>query len=136
MHDKKYLTIKEASKLYGKHPDTIRRAIQKNKEAYKKDKANKILIKVEALDAVFKRVAPTEQGKTIEGLQEPQQRLIDALLNELEQKNTIIAQQQETIRTLAEQQNQLISQQQQLSGYMLSAQPKKRKFLLFGRKTK
>lgn len=143
---KTHMTIKEASKLAGKHPDTIRALIRGNKEQSLKDSKGRVLISTAFLMSHYsistdtkQSVETTEQvnpatteqvatdtkqsaNKATEqateghraGVNDTTSQLIKALTTELEAKNEIIRQQQETIQ-------QVVNQQQQLSGLLLQS---------------
>ena len=136
---KTHMTIKEASKLAGKHPDTIRALIRGNKEQSLKDSKGRVLISTAFLMSHYsistdtkQSVETTEQvnpatteqvaNKATEqateghraGVNDTTSQLIKALTTELAAKNEIIRQQQETIQ-------QVVNQQQQLSGLLLQS---------------
>ena len=139
---KTHMTIKEASKLAGKHPDTIRALIRGNKEQSLKDSKGRVLISTAFLMSHYSISTDTEQSvetteqvnpatteqvatdtkQTAEstteshtaGFNDTTSQLIKALTTELEAKNEIIRQQQETIQ-------QVVNQQQQLSGLLLQS---------------
>lgn len=139
---KTHMTIKEASKLAGKHPDTIRALIRGNKEQSLKDSKGRVLISTAFLmshysistdtkqtgadeNTTSNQVAdnPTEQGKNATEqanltTNQVTDSLIKALTSELEAKNLIIKQQQETIQ-------KIVDQQQQLTGMLMSSNPQK-----------
>ena len=139
---KTHMTIKEASKLAGKHPDTIRALIRGNKEQSLKDSRGRVLISTAFLISHYSISTDTDQSvETTEqvnptttdqvatdtkqsaestteshttGFNDTTSQLIKALTAELEAKNEIIRQQQETIQ-------QVVNQQQQLSGLLLQS---------------
>ena len=135
---KTHMTIKEASKLAGKHPDTIRALIRGNKEQSLKDSKGRVLISTAFLMSHYsistdtkQSVVTTEQvnpatteqvaNKATEqateghrtGVNDTTSQLIKALTTELAAKNEIIRQQQETIQ-------QVVNQQQQLTGMLMN----------------
>lgn len=131
---KDYITIKEASELTGKHPDTIRLLVRKNKEKSAKDTHGRVLVSTELIRehyATTEQVAKGEQVTTnqVNSTDTEQsvkddkttheqgysatESLIKALTDELHAKNTIIKQQQETIQ-------KIVDQQQQLTGLLMA----------------
>lgn len=127
-----YITIKEAADLTGKHPDTIRALIRKHKEKTARNPQGKVLINSEFIVANYsidlKALADTEQtantapdpsqaayNPTEQAEQaSPMDSLIKALTDELQAKNDIIKQQQETIQ-------KIVDQQQQLTGMLMGS---------------
>lgn len=63
---KDYITIKEASELTGKHPDTIRLLVRKNKEKSAKDTHGRVLVSTELIREHYTTTeqVTTEQVKT------------------------------------------------------------------------
>lgn len=117
---REWLTIKEASKAFRKHPDTIRHIIKKNPEDVMRGEDGKIYIKTALLKKMYalKEIEveePKEEEKQEEGV-------INALLLELEQKNEEINKLQSIIDKITSQQAQLINQQQKISGFLLQAE--------------
>lgn len=141
---KNYMTIKQASEATGKHPDTLRAMMKKHKSEVLKDSKGKVLIPNSLLERYYQispdtdteqtgagenttsnQAAdnPTEQGeKATEQANlttnQVTDSLIKALTSELEAKNLIIKQQQETIQ-------KIVDQQQQLTGMLMSSNPQK-----------
>ena len=135
------MTIKEASKLAGKHPDTIRAMIKKHKSEVLKDSKGKVLIPNSLLERYY-QISPDTTTDQVENIDTKQTEnptahatdqateqadlttnqvtasLIKALTSELEAKNLIIKQQQETIQ-------KIVDQQQQLTGMLMSSNPQK-----------
>lgn len=112
---KEWVSIKEASKAVGKHPDTIRNFIRKNPSVIKKDERGKVYIKADTLKKHFALV--------VEKPETPKEEtpVVEALLAELKQKNDEINRLHKLVEDMAGQQARLIDQQQQLSGLMLQA---------------
>nr|CRY94542.1 hypothetical protein [uncultured prokaryote] len=129
-----YITIKEASKLAEKHADTIRNLARNNPKATTKDSKGRVLIDkslvIESYSvqeiATEQAIAPPEAtgaNTTEQVMHESTQgagvahtasdKLIDSLVAELEAKNQIINQQQQTIQ-------QIVNQQQQLTGMLMN----------------
>lgn len=129
-----YITIKEASKLAEKHADTIRNLARNNPKATTKDSKGRVLIdKSLVIEAYSVQEIATEQAITppeATGANTTEQvvnestqgagvayaasdKLIDSLVAELEAKNQIINQQQQTIQ-------QIVNQQQQLTGMLMN----------------
>lgn len=129
-----YITIKEASKLAEKHADTIRNLARNNPKATTKDSKGRVLIdKSLVIEAYSVQEIATEQAitppeatgadSTEQVIHESTQgagvayavsdKLIDSLVAELEAKNQIISQQQQTIQ-------QIVNQQQQLTGMLMN----------------
>ena len=123
---KSWLTIKEASETFHKHSDTIRGLARKNPSITKKDKKGRILIDGEFLASHYGKSEPKEIPKEPEATTPEQpknnDRLLDALLKELNQKDEEINKLHSIIEKMSEQQNKLIDQQQRLSGFMLQAE--------------
>ena len=120
------MTIKEASKLAGKHPDTIRAMIKKHKSEVLKDSKGKVLIPNSLLERYYQISPDTDTEQTGAGENTTSNQvadqvtasLIKALTSELDAKNLIIKQQQETIQ-------KIVDQQQQLTGMLMSSNPQK-----------
>lgn len=139
------MTIKQACVATGKHPDTIRAMIKKHKDQVLKDNKGKVLIPNELLERYYQidlnssHISATDQvdqttNQASENATEQAEKateqgngsttnqvtdsLIKALTNELEAKNLIIKQQQETIQ-------KIVDQQQQLTGMLMSSNPDK-----------
>lgn len=118
----KHLTIKEASELYKKHPDTIRTWIKKNEIQTTKDRKGRVVIKQGDLEAEWgvKRLqkpleapANAELIKYLKQTNAEQTELIRQLVKQQ-------ADQQQKITELMSQQANLLDQQQKLSGALLS----------------
>lgn len=130
-----YATIQEASKLTGKHKDTIRRLAKQNQSSNNVVKGkNGYLINKEWLLSHYDLTsvtttspeAPgatfdsedeqeaTAEVKTMEQTASVTDSLIKALTNELEAKNLIIKQQQDTIQQIVDQQQQLTARLMEL----------------------
>lgn len=123
---KEFITLKEGARLSGKHIDTIRSLAKRNPEATTKDSNNRWLIDkavvLEAYPATSKPASGTSTNEptneSASGSEAPttaHSKLIDTLIQELEAKNKLIEQQQQTIQ-------QIVNQQQQLTA--LTIQPK------------
>lgn len=136
---KDYITIKEASELTGKHPDTIRLLVKKNKEKSAKDAQGRVLVSIDLIREYYATTeqeatgqASTGEQVTTEQVKSPDteqsansdkstseqgydatESLIQALTAELHAKNAIIKQQQETIQ-------KIVDQQQQLTGLLMA----------------
>lgn len=136
-----YITIKEAAKLAEKHADTIRNLARNNPKSTTKDSKGRVLIdkslvieaySVQEITTEQVNPATTEQvatdtkqsvDTTEQVVNESTQgagvastvsdKLIDSLVAELEAKNQIINQQQQTIQ-------QIVNQQQQLTGMLMN----------------
>jgi hypothetical protein len=129
-----YITIKEASKLAEKHADTIRNLARNNPKSTTKDSKGRVLIdKSLVIESYSLQEIATEQAITppeATGADSTEQvvnestqgagvahtasdKLIDSLVAELEAKNQIINQQQQTIQ-------QIVNQQQQLTGMLMN----------------
>lgn len=129
-----YITIKEASKLAEKHADTIRNLARNNPKSTTKDSKGRVLIdKSLVIESYSVQEIATEQAITppeATGADSTEQvvnestqgagvayaasdKLIDSLVAELEAKNQIISQQQQTIQ-------QIVNQQQQLTGMLMN----------------
>lgn len=114
--NKKHLTIKETASLTGKHPDTIRAFMRKHKKLTTTDKKGRVLIPMDLITAHYDTTQPqTPPDATEQGIDpnvgnqsdNTQGAVIDALLRELDAKNILISQQQETIQKIVDQQQQL-----------------------------
>lgn len=136
-----YITIKEASKLAEKHADTIRNLARNNPKATTKDSKGRVLIDKSlvieaysvqeiATEQAINRTEPADSPPEATGANTTEQvvnestqgagvayaasdKLIDSLVAELEAKNQIISQQQQTIQ-------QIVNQQQQLTGMLMN----------------
>lgn len=135
-----YITIKEAGALAGVHTDTIRRLVKANIGSKyiirgKGKKAPYLISKDMILHAYSLKSTDTDQSaETTEqvtgnpskqGTEQASEQtssttdtLIKALTDELQAKNTIIKQQQETIQ-------KIVDQQQQLTGMLVSSNAQK-----------
>lgn len=143
MNDKGNITISEAVRLTGKHPDTIRAFLRKHGDKTTKDDKGRILIPYElikdyydvsAQTTIFEGIEQAQKEKAKEedrhstGEAEPKKvkiknaddELINILKEELRSKNEQIAQQQKTIDDMQRTLTELVSQQQKLSAFMLT----------------
>lgn len=136
MNDKENITISEAVRLTGKHPDTIRAFLRKHGDKTTKDDKGRILIPYELIKDYYDVSAQTTIFEGIEQAQrekakeeaEPKKvkiknaddELINILKEELRSKNEQIAQQQKTIDDMQRTLTELVSQQQKLSAFMLT----------------
>lgn len=121
---KDYITLKQAAELTGKHVDTLRALIKKNKGSTLKDEKGRVLVSVSLLQSHYPQTgqvddttdkATTDATKQATGQgSTTTDSLIKALTDELQAKNTIIKQQQETIQ-------KIVDQQQQLTGLLMSS---------------
>lgn len=131
--EKKWMTIKQASDLFKKHPDTIRNLAKNNPSETKKDGKGRVIIKTSLLLSHFDdfeiekeseekatEQAITEEKKADESLQS-NGKILDALLKELDQKDNEINRLHGIIEKMTEQQNALIDQQQKITGFQLQA---------------
>lgn len=136
MNSKAKITITEAVRLTGKHPDTIRAFLKKHGDKTVKDEKGRILIPYELIKNYYD---VPEQTTTFEGIAKAEDRhkageeqpkkvniksaddeLLQILKDELKSKNEQIAQQQKTIDDMQRTLTELVSQQQKLSAFMLT----------------
>lgn len=136
MNSKAKITITEAVRLTGKHPDTIRAFLKKHGDKTTKDEKGRILIPYELIKNYYD---VPEQTTIFEGIAEAEERhkageeqpkkvniksadeeLLQILKDELKSKNEQIAQQQKTIDDMQRTLTELVSQQQKLSAFMLT----------------
>lgn len=136
MNDKENITISEAVRLTGKHPDTIRAFLRKHGDKTTKDDKGRILIPYElikdyydvsAQTTIFEGIEQAQRGKAKEEaepkkvkIKNADDELINILKEELRSKNEQIAQQQKTIDDMQRTLTELVSQQQKLSAFMLT----------------
>lgn len=138
-----YLTIKEASERTGKHADTIRAWLKKNKIKITRDENGRILIPMNELKNTYELIEsasekggqnavmneekvgqksadsePEKGGKKV-AVRNADEVLVELLKNELEKKNEQIAQQMKTIDDMQKTLTNLVNQQQQLSGALM-----------------
>lgn len=120
----KHLTIKEASELYKKHPDTIRTWLRKNNIKTEKDRRGRVVIRQADLEAEwgYKAIVRPQEAsqasdlvKLLRQTNADQAELIKQLMSQQ-------ADLQKQVADLVGQQADLLSQQQKLSGALLSLQ--------------
>lgn len=127
-----YLTIKEASERTGKHADTIRAWLKKNKIKITRDENGRVLIPMNELKNTYELIESTsekvgqksadsepEKGGKKVAVRNADEVLVELLKNELEKKNEQIAQQMKTIDDMQKTLTNLVNQQQQLSGALM-----------------
>ena len=136
MNSKAKITITEAVRLTGKHPDTIRAFLKKHGDKTTKDEKGRILIPYELIKnyydvpeqtTIFEGIARAEERHKA-GEEQPKKvniksaddELLQILKDELKSKNEQIAQQQKTIDDMQRTLTELVSQQQKLSAFMLT----------------
>lgn len=136
------ITIAEAVRLTGKHPDTIRAFLRKHGDKTTKDKKGRVLIPYDLIKnyyglneqtTIFEGIEQAEMEKKADfrhraGEDEPKkvkiksadEELLEILKAELKSKNDQITQQQKTIDDMQRTLTELVSQQQKLSAFMLT----------------
>lgn len=127
-----YLTIKEASERTGKHADTIRAWLKKNKIKITRDENGRVLIPMNELKSTYELIDSTpekgghnsadsepEKGGKKVAVKNADEVLVELLKNELDKKNEQIAQQMKTIDDMQKTLTNLVNQQQQLSGALM-----------------
>lgn len=139
MNSKDKITIAEAVRLTGKHPDTIRAFLRKHGDKTSKDDKGRVLIPYGLIKdyyglseqtTIFEGIEQAEMEKKRHraGEDEPKkvkiksadEELLEILKAELKSKNDQIAQQQKTIDDMQRTLTELVSQQQKLSAFMLT----------------
>ena len=148
---KQYITIQEASKITGKHKDTIRRLVKSHlgSEYITKGKRSQYLLNKDWLQSYYEINEPLQADKSRDNLKDDIQatpnnsnileRTIEALTSQLEAKDKQIERLQNTIDKLTGDYSQLFNQSQVLQKMLLPEkastaepeQPKKKKRRLF-----
>lgn len=135
MNTHRNITIGEAVRLTGKHPDTIRAFLRKHAEQTTKDDKGRIMIPYDLIKTYYDLPEQTADDIGQEGedrhstgdnepkkvkVKSADEGLIELLKDELRSKNEQIAQQQKTIDDMQRTLTELVSQQQRLSAFMLT----------------